>query len=139
MRKINKIIVHCSDTYPNMDIGVKEINQWHLDRGWKEIGYHDVVRRNGHIEIGRNIYLSGAHTKGHNQDSIGVCLVGGKSQDNTPDNNFTEKQFKSLAQLIRMYRVTYGVDLPVYGHSDFSDYKTCPNFNVNKFLEDHNL
>lgn len=139
MRPIKKIIIHCADTYPNMDIGVKEINKWHLDRGWSEIGYHDVIRRDGRIEIGRNIHLSGAHTKGHNQDSIGVCMVGGKSQDNRPDNNFTEKQFKSLAQLIRMYRVTYGVDLPVYGHSDFSDYKTCPNFNVKAFLEEHNL
>lgn len=139
MRPINKIIVHCSDTYPNMDIGVAEINQWHLDRGWKEIGYHDVDRRDGRIEIGRSIHLSGAHTKGHNHDSIGICLVGGKSQDNEPENNFTEKQFKSLAQLIRMYRVTYGADLPVYGHSDFSAYKTCPNFNVKAFLEEHNL
>jgi hypothetical protein len=146
MRPIKKIIVHCADTYPNMDIGVVEITKWHTtpsptdpSKPWPDIGYHDVIRLNGRIEIGRSIHLSGAHAKGHNHDSIGICLVGGKSQDNEPENNFTEKQFKSLAQLIRMYRVTYGADLPVYGHSDFSAYKTCPNFNVKAFLEEHNL
>ena len=50
MRKINLIVIHCSDTYARMDIGVNEIRQWHLQRGFNDIGYHYVIRRDGAIE-----------------------------------------------------------------------------------------
>ena len=60
MRKINLIVIHCSDTYARMDIGVNEIRQWHLQRGFNDIGYHYVIRRDGAIEQGRPIEKPGS-------------------------------------------------------------------------------
>ncbi len=82
MREINEIIVHCSATPESMDIGVKEIRDWHVnDNKWDDIGYHFVIRRDGTIECGRSIDKAGAHCKGHNAHSIGMCLVGGEDAD----------------------------------------------------------
>ena len=85
MRQIDHIIVHCSYTPPSMDIGAETIREWHTlpkpkGRGWSDIGYHWVIRRNGTVEAGRSEERAGAHAKGYNQDSIGICLIGGKSE-----------------------------------------------------------
>ena len=78
MRRIDKVIIHCSDTYHNMDIGVKQIRRWHKKRGFNDVGYHYIIRRDGTLETGRPIEKIGAHCKGQNRHSIGVCFVGGK-------------------------------------------------------------
>jgi len=72
-KKTNKIIVHHSlSDYGNVDI----FRNWHLARGWDDIGYHYVITDRGYIETGRDIEMQGAHAKGRNGDSIGVCFVG---------------------------------------------------------------
>ena len=78
MRPLNRIIIHCSDTTASQDIKASDIRQWHIERGWSDIGYHFVIRRDGLIDLGRDISTKGAHAKGHNHDSIVVCLVGGQ-------------------------------------------------------------
>lgn len=81
MRKINDLIVHCAATYDTMDIGVKEIRKVHVDEnGWKDIGYHFVIRRDGTVEKGRDVSVIGAHVLNHNANSIGICLAGGLSK-----------------------------------------------------------
>jgi len=129
MRKIDLIIIHCADTYPRMDIGVKEIDQWHKERGWKGVGYHYVIRRNGVIETGRPENEIGAHVTGHNRFSIGVCWVGGKGEDGLPQDNRTESQKQSLRSLIHGLHSKYP-DAIIAGHSDFNNNKDCPCFNV---------
>ena len=130
MRKINKIIIHCSATNPNMDIGSNEIKKWHTDRGWLDIGYHYVIRRNGDIENGRNISIQGAHARGYNSDSVGICLVGGIDSDGLPDSNFTRWQLDSLETLVSKLKNKYHVDdLDIIGHRDVS-IKACPCFDV---------
>jgi N-acetylmuramoyl-L-alanine amidase len=128
MRDIKKIIVHCSDTYSGMDVGVKEIDKWHKQRGWSGIGYHYIIRRNGDIEKGRDVERVGAHVRGHNYDSIGVCWVGGRSDNNTPEDNRTEEQKKELKKLVSELKEKYKAK--VFGHHDFDDKKACPCFNV---------
>ena len=76
MRKINKIIIHCAATNPTMDINAATINEWHLEKGWSGIGYHFFIKRDGQIELGRPLETSGAHTKGNNRNSIGICYNG---------------------------------------------------------------
>src|SRR5690606_114532 len=76
-RFINLLVIHCAATTPLMDIGAKEIDVWHKQRGWSKIGYHFVIRRNGVIEKGRDISEVGAHVEGYNKNSIGICMVGG--------------------------------------------------------------
>lgn len=127
------IIVHCSATPPDMDIGVEEIRKWHVEeRGWKDIGYHDVIRRNGRRELGRPLFDTGAHTKGYNDISVGVCLVGGVDSDGHPENNFTEQQMEMLKKVIKDYKKVFP-GVMVAGHRDFSD-KDCPSFDVKEWL-----
>lgn len=64
MRHIDKIIIHCSATPPDRHIGADEIRLWHIrDKGWTDIGYHSVIRRDGAVEAGRGLELPGAHTQ----------------------------------------------------------------------------
>ena len=134
-RQTKKIIIHASQTTVNHDIGVDEIKKWHTDKGWSDIGYHFVVRLNGEIERGRNIMLEGAHCKGHNHDSIGICYVGGAlNKDETGDTR-TEEQKKSLLNLIDFLQKTYG-NLDTYGHKNFTDLKDCPFFDAKEEYRD---
>ena len=121
-RDITKMIVHCSDS---IDGDAKTFRQWHKARGWNDIGYHFVIRRDGEIEMGRMPSVQGAHTKGHNPDSIGVCLVG--KQD------FNEVQFISLRRLYSELGIWFS-GLTAHAHNEFSTFKTCPNFDVKEVL-----
>lgn len=133
-RHINKIIIHCAATKPAMDVGVEEIRQWHTrskpqGNGWTDVGYHFVIRRNGVVETGRPLEQSGAHTSGHNSNSIGICLVGGLAADGkTPENNFTEAQWAALEELVRGFHARYP-SAAIHGHNEFAA-KACPSFNV---------
>ena len=140
MRDINKIIVHCSYTPPGMDIGAAEIKEWHaapkpLGRGWSDIGYHYIIRRNGAVEEGRSVTIQGAHCRGHNLESIGICLVGGKeAATGISVFNYSMQQMASLNLLLAELSQTYSVpESGIYGHNEFSD-KACPCFNVREWL-----
>lgn len=139
MRQIDTVIVHCSATPPGRDIGVKEIRDWHVnDNGWSDIGYHYVIRRDGTLEIGRPIHRAGAHTKGHNEGSIGICLVGGtrsytQTHKREPEFNFTYRQLHKLLVLITDAKSQYDIKR-VAGHRDFDDGKACPCFNVGEWF-----
>ena len=132
MRPIDTIIVHASATRPSMDIGAGTIRKWHKARGWSDIGYHWVIRRDGIVEPGRPLARPGAHTRGHNRTSIGICLIGGVDVDNAPDANFTRSQYESLERVIRGSIATAnGSITTILGHRDFPGVtKACPCFNV---------
>ena len=132
MREINKIIIHCSATKSTQDIGAYQIDEWHKKNGWSGIGYHYVIRRNGRIENGRPLEIAGAHCKGQNKNSIGICLVGGIDADGNPQNNFTEKQFQTLRNLAAKLKKEYP-NATVHGHNEFAN-KACPCFNVRAFF-----
>ena len=129
MRTISYIIIHCADTYSHMDVGASEINEWHVKRGWNGIGYHYVIRRNGTIESGRDEQDVGAHVVGHNLNSIGVCWVGGKGNNQKPEDNRTERQKQALRSIINGLHSKYP-DAIIAGHNDFDKNKACPCFNV---------
>ncbi len=129
MRKINKIVIHCTDSDDSLDIGAKQINEWHLARGFTMIGYHFVIRRNGKIEIGRFLDEVGAHVKGHNQRSIGICWVG--------RNQIDKKQYEMLKQLVSELQREYGLRVEdVLGHYELDHGKTCPNLDMLKVRAD---
>lgn len=130
------IVVHCSATKPDMDIGVTEIDHWHKRRGWLGIGYHAVIRRDGTLEWGRHPSESGAHAKGHNKNSIAICLIGGVDENNDPEDNFTQSQMQSLEAILDVYQRAYP-DADIVGHRDLSD-KACPSFDVKEWLNQMN-
>ncbi len=76
MRQITEIILHCSDTVEGRDYTVEDIDRWHKNRGWRSIGYHYVIYRDGTVHEGRPLKQIGAHCKGHNYHSIGICYIG---------------------------------------------------------------
>ena len=128
-RTTDYIIIHCADTYPDMDIGKVEIDRWHRTRGFFCIGYHFVIRRSGVVERGRDSSVAGAHARGYNHKSVGVCMVGGKSRkDNGPEDNFTDKQWVALKSLVGTLLKQYP-DAEVIGHRDVSA-KACPSFDA---------
>lgn len=127
------IVVHCSATTASMDIGAEEIRHWHKKRGWKDIGYHVVIRRDGSVELGRALNVTGAHVYGHNHNSVGICVVGGINDDGNAENNFTEAQFDTLRNVIDEMQARYpGAQL--MGHRDFPEVaKDCPSFDVREW------
>lgn len=134
MRKINKIIVHCSDSDDSLDIGFHEINEWHRAKGWLSpsgvsCGYHLIVRRRAVIEKGRPLDEVGAHCEGDNSDSIGICVVGRKY--------FDQMQLNTLFHTINDLRVMFNIPIDkVFGHYEMSSGikqgKTCPNMDMVK-------
>jgi N-acetyl-anhydromuramyl-L-alanine amidase AmpD len=141
------IVVHCSATGPTSDIGVDEIRDWHKAKGWSDVGYHAVIRRDGEIEFGRHFDEPGAHVKGQNYRSVGVCMVGGVDANGSAENNFTPPQFTSLKVILAMLRLAYSRSV-IVGHRDLSPdldgdgvvekhewLKECPSFDVVKWAK----
>ena len=119
MRDINLIVVHCSATKEGQDVSVEQIDKWHRVRGFRKIGYHYVIGLDGIPRLGRDIEEAGAHVKGHNEDSIGICYVGGLDADGKPKDTRNEAQKRGLYQLIKMLKVNFK-DAVVVGHRDLS-------------------
>ena len=139
LNSINALVVHCADTYPNMDVGVKEIREWHKSRGWDDIGYHYVIRRDGLIEHGRPLFFIGAHVAGYNTNSIGICMVGGKGINKNPENNFTDLQFASLLDLVKELKLIF-LKANVLGHRDLPGVqKSCPCFDVKTWFQENHI
>ena len=129
MRTINEIIIHCADTPAGRDNTVADITAWHKDRGFRTIGYHYVIYRDGSIHTGRPVQEIGAHCKGHNAHSIGICYIGGKSADGKRhEDTRTPEQKEALLSLLRQLKAQYP-NATVYGHRDFSS-KPCPCFDA---------
>ncbi len=134
MRKINKIILHCTATPEGRDVSVKEIRQWHLDRGWSDIGYHYIIQIDGTVEKGRPVEKAGAHVRGHNRSSIGVTYVGGVDKNLKPKDTRTCEQKESLEKLILELADCYPGST-LHGHNEFSN-KACPSFDVKTEYKD---
>lgn len=128
MRPLNRIILHSTATPEGRDVTVEEIRNWHLDRGWADIGYHYVIYRNGAIKLGRPLSEQGAHTLGHNEDSIGVVYVGGTDKSGNAKDTRTLQQRISMRLLIAYLKARHGIKT-VLGHKQCS-HTECPSFDV---------
>lgn len=124
---IQYLVVHCSDSPNHETMTASDIHAMHLGFGWHGVGYHRVINRSGLIEHGRPDYWIGAHVYGHNEESLGVCLIG--------RDEFTELQFLSLEKVLREWTLKHP-SAKVVGHCDFdSTEKTCPNFDAGKWWQ----
>lgn len=120
-----------------MDISASIIDQWHKDRGWREIGYNHFIKREGEIEQGRSLVSSGAHTLGRNSDSVGVCYAGGMSVSGKPEDNITPMQMASILELFRAYKEVYP-GIKISGHNQHNK-KDCPCFDMREYARKHGL
>lgn len=127
------ITIHCSATSPGQNIGVSEIRAWHRAKGWRDIGYHWVITRQGELQTGRPMAQQGAHVRGHNQGNIGICLIGGVNAQKQPECNYTDAQWRTLRELIQSLQQCYQIaDAHILGHRDWptGKHKACPCFDV---------
>lgn len=130
MREIKEIIIHCAATPEGKNFTVEDINRWHKERGFDEIGYHYVIYLDGSIHTGRALDKIGAHCTGHNSKSIGICYIGGLAKDGkTAKDTRTKEQKNSLISLVKALKDTYP-NATIHGHNEFAK-KDCPSFNVN--------
>ena len=135
MRKINKLIVHCTATPEFKDFTLEDVRGWHVKgNGWSDIGYHYLIKLYGTVELGRPVKKPGAHVAGHNKDSIGIAYVGG--MDNQMEewiDTRTDEQKDSLFNLLMDLKFEFP-NAVVYGHNDFSS-KACPCFDAQQEYE----
>ena len=129
MRRIDKIILHCSATLPGQRVDVETITLWHKQRGFKTIGYHFFIDRSGTIHAGRPLEQQGAHCKGQNAHSIGICYEGGLDYDGCPADTRTPQQRTSLDHLLTRLKAAFP-QARIVGHNQLNPHKACPCFEV---------
>ena len=126
MRNIKHLVIHCSDSPQGRGDNAATIHRWHTEKGWDGIGYHYVILENGEVEAGRPEYWPGAHVRGHNASSIGICLIG--------NGVYTIKQYKSLGCLLLRLKERYE-NAKIVGHDELDSRKDCPCFDVQGWLK----
>lgn len=145
---VDEIIIHCSATRPDWMAGadfadqVAEIRRWHTDpkskggNSWVDIGYHHLISRGGKVLNGRAENIIGAHVEGHNQGTIGICLIGGagSSEHDRFSDHFTDAQDVTLRQLILGISMRTRI-IRISGHNQYAA-KACPGFNVATWLRE---
>lgn len=130
MRQIDEIVLHCSATPEGRDISAETIKGWHVnERGWSDIGYHFVIRLDGTVEAGRPLHRAGAHVKGRNATTIGVCYIGGMDRNMQAKDTMNHGQERAFRNLVTALRAVYG-DLSLHGHNEYAPHKACPSFVV---------
>lgn len=134
MRNINKIIIHCSATKEGKAFNVADITRWHKERGFNTIGYHWVVLLDGTIQQGRAEMVMGAHCKGYNANSIGICYIGGLDENGKSKDSRTPEQKKSLLELLKRLKKDYP-NATIHGHREFAN-KDCPCFDAKNEYKD---
>ena len=131
MRKISLIVIHCSATRVDCDFTAKDVDTAHRYRGFSCWGYHYYIRKSGEIEPMRDEDTVGAHARGYNAISLGVCYEGGLDADGRPTDTRTPEQTEQfILLLMRMVKIFPGVR--IRGHRDMpgSIPKACPCFDA---------
>jgi N-acetylmuramoyl-L-alanine amidase len=137
--QVRRIVIHVTDSPDNVDIGIAEVRAWHTmpppqGRGWSDVGYHRLVRRDGTVELGRyengDSVLEGreigAHVAGKNSDSYAIVWVGRDKM--TPAQRTA--LLKTTLESMERFGLTFD---DVYGHYELAAGKTCPNLDMNQF------
>ena len=122
------IVIHCLETPTGRDDRAADVHRWHIERGFDGIGYHYVIPVSGRTERGRPEYWTGAHVRGHNFESIGIALAG--------TDEFNDAQIDDLVDLLYRLKLQHQ-DAQIVGHYELDSDKTCPNFDVRKFVKRH--
>lgn len=148
------IVFHCSATPEGRDLDREDIKKMHLARGWRDIGYHYVIKLDGTLQLGRDLDGDGqsedevgAHVAGFNKDSIGICYIGGVDKDGKSKDTRTPQQKDTMKRLVMFFQIRYP-KARIVGHRDLSPdkdgdgiveksewLKDCPCFDVHAFVQ----
>ena len=129
MRTINLIVVHCSATREDKSFTEHDLDVCHRRRGFNGVGYHFYIRKNGDIKSTRPLERIGAHSRGFNRESIGICYEGGLDAEGRAKDTRTEAQKVSLSALVGELKERFPQAL-VVGHRELDPGKECPCFEV---------
>lgn len=153
LRRIDSLIIHCAATPNGRWTSTLDIDYWHQQAGFQRqprtdearkwnpslsaIGYHWVIYTNGGLATGRHESEPGAHARGHNANSLSICLIG--------TDKFTPLQWDQLAQQTQHLCRRHGIPIQhasaetywrgICGHRDTGANKTCPGFDVAAWIE----
>ncbi|SHJ61701.1 N-acetylmuramoyl-L-alanine amidase [Bacteroides stercorirosoris] len=147
MRTIDHIIIHCSATCEGSSLSVEELEKMHRRRGFRGIGYHYYIRRDGTVVNTRPLEVIGAHCKGNNAHSVGICYEGGLDARGNPKDTRTPEQRSAMHLLVAQLLKRFKNNVCICGHRDLSPdlngdgviepeewVKECPCFEVRKEL-----
>lgn len=128
MHSLSRVILHHSASA--LTTTRDQIDQWHRDKGWSGCGYHYVVEGDGTVQVGRRLPGQGAHARGANTDSIGICIVG----DNTvAGREWTQKQIDATHMGLLTPLWALFPWLTLHGHRDVGSTRTeCPGVDVHE-------
>ena len=130
------IIIHCSDTSPSKNLDVVELNKIHRQKGFLNIRFHLIIKRDGIIEIGRDIDEIGSHTEDMDDKSVSICLIGGVETDKEIESrlNYTARQWETLKSIVKSMCTLYP-DAKVIGFNDVDTHKVSPYFDVQEWFD----
>ena len=129
MRNIDLIVVHCSATRCNQRYSVMQLIRDHADR-FGFTGYHYYITRDGTVTQTRHEQLVGAHAKGYNSRSLGVCYEGGLDKEGKTADTRTVKQKRALLALLKRLKREHP-QAQILGHRDLPNvHKACPCFDA---------
>ena len=132
MRTINFIVIHCSATRCNRTYSVTQLIRDHARR-FGFTGYHYYITRDGETYQTRHENLVGAHARGYNKHSLGVCYEGGLDERGKPADTRTGAQKRALLRLLRRLKKAHP-DARILGHRDLPDvHKDCPCFDCSEY------
>ena len=133
MRKISLIVIHCSATRADRDFTAKDVDTAHRFRGFSCWGYHYYIRKSGQIEPMRDEDTVGAHARGFNAISLGVCYEGGLDENGRPADTRTTAQRFALLDLLTILKHQYP-EAQILGHYQLSAtiHKACPCYDPRK-------
>lgn len=147
MRIINKIIIHCSASSDPKDDNFERLVDFHTSpktkkfkwgdydtygKDFDDCGYHYFITKDGTLYLGRPLHIAGAHCRGHNLDSIGICFSG--------DGELTESQIRTGKMILGDLKYELGIlSENIYPHNHFNKTKTCPNFDIEEVLKESKI
>lgn len=130
LKEVKYLVVHCTATQLSQRVSVENLDNWHKAKGWSGIGYHWYIDRDGHIFPGRSEDQTGAHVKGYNHCSIGICYEGGINEQGQDDDTRTPAQKAALLFVLKDLKKSYPHAI-ILGHRDFPNvHKSCPCFDA---------
>ena len=138
-RKIDLIVVHCSATRVNKNFTVEQLEACHKARGFKSIGYHYYITKDGMLYPCRPENEIGAHARHYNAHSIGICYEGGLDENGKPADTRTPEQKETMEDLLYCLAQDYP-NAEILGHCDLPGVrKACPSFDVATWLAEINF
>ena len=145
--RIARLVIHCTATPEGREVTAADIRHWHctpppIGRGWKQVGYTDMVHLDGRVERlvpnNEDAYVDGWEVtngaKGYNGTSRHIVYVGGKAPDGRPADTRTPAQKAALKAYVDDFRKRFPW-AEVLGHRDLPNVKKdCPCFDVRSEL-----